>query len=244
MMDVDLSALEGRIGHAFVDRTLLQTALTHRSHGAHQGGHNERLEFLGDAVLGLVVSELLLRTWPEADEGRLSRRRAALVNAQTLADKALGIGLGPLLALGRGEEKTRGREKKSILAGAFEALLGAVFLDAGFAIARDVIARQFGDDVRIALDGDPSEYKTRLQELAQRRFRMAPEYTLVAARGPDHAKAFESCVSIGGRALGHGSGSTKKNAEQAAAREALLQLESELGPEAEVAAPAAKGLRA
>jgi len=222
----ELLALEERLGHPFADRRLMRTALTHRSSVVHQAEHNETLEFLGDAVVGLVVSELLLRAWPEADEGQLSKRRAALVNATSLARKAVLLELGPAINLGRGEEKTGGRSKRSILAGTYEAVLGAVFLDGGFAAARGVIADAFAGDVALAPDEDGGEAKTRLQELSQRLFRTAPEYTLLGTSGPDHAKDFETHVAIAGRVLGSGRGASKKLAEQAAAREALAQLET------------------
>jgi len=223
--DAELAEFEERLGHAFGDRALLRTALTHRSSVVHAAEHNETLEFLGDAVLGLVVSELLLRAWPEANEGQLSKRRAALVNASSLARKAEQLDIGPLIHLGRGEEKTGGRSKRSILAGTYEAVLGAVFLDAGFVTARTVVGRSFASDVAQAPVEDGGESKTRLQELTQRLFRSAPEYTLLGTSGPDHAKAFESHVTIGGRVLGKGRGGSKKLAEQAAAREALAALE-------------------
>lgn len=224
MTDDELHALEDRLGHAFNDPRLVRTALTHRSSVVSAIEHNETLEFLGDAVLGLAVSELLLRAWPEANEGQLSKRRAALVNASTLAKKAEDIDLGALLQLGRGEEKTGGRAKRSILAGAYEALLGAVFLDAGFEAAQRVVSRAFASDVAQPPVEDDGEAKTRLQELTQRLFRAAPEYTLLGTTGPDHAKDFRTHVSIGGRVLGEGRGGSKKLAEQAAAREALATL--------------------
>jgi ribonuclease III len=234
--DGDSSAhaeLEERLRYRFRDRAGLRTALTHRSHTHAAGRQNETLEFLGDAVIGLVVSELLVRQWPDANEGQLSRRRAALVNAEALLQKAVEIGLGPLIALGRGEEKTGGREKRSILAGAFEAVLGAVFLDGGFEAARATVAHLFERDVEVAPEAEVSEYKTRLQELSQRLFRTAPEYTLLAVSGPDHARDFASEVSIHGRVLGAGSGQSKKVAEQVAARQALETLRAEAGDAAE-----------
>ena len=224
MTDDDLRALEERLGHVFADRSRVRLALVHRSSVAKQSEHNETLEFLGDAVLGLAVSELLLRAWPDANEGQLSKRRAALVNEASLAAKAERLGLGPLIQLGRGEEKTGGRRKPSILADAYEAVLGAVFLDAGFPAAQAVVARDFGHDVTLP-PADDAEAKTRLQELTQRLFRAAPEYTLLRATGPDHAKDFETNVAIAGRVLGLGRGGSKKLAEQAAAREALAALE-------------------
>ncbi|MBM4244484.1 MAG: ribonuclease III [Deltaproteobacteria bacterium] len=224
MTDDELQALEARLGHAFADPSRVRLALTHRSSVAKQSEHNETLEFLGDAVLGLAISELLLRAWPEASEGQLSKRRAALVNEASLAAKAERIDLGPLIQLGRGEEKTGGRRKRSILADAYEALLGAVFLDAGFLAAQAVVARDFAEDV-VQPPLDETEAKTRLQELTQRLFRAPPEYTLLRATGPDHAKDFETNVAVAGRVLGQGRGGSKKIAEQAAAREALVALE-------------------
>ncbi|HZR80556.1 MAG TPA: ribonuclease III [Candidatus Binatia bacterium] len=239
-------ALEERLGYGFGDRALLRTALTHRSHTAGAGEQNETLEFLGDAVIGLVVSDLLVRRWPLANEGQLSRRRAALVNADSLAAKASGLGLGPVILLGRGEEKTGGRAKRSILAGAFEAVLGAVFLDGGFDAARRAIELVFREDVAVQPGAKAGEYKTRLQELTQRLFRQTPEYTLRSVSGPDHARDFLSEVRIQGRLLGTGSGHSKKVAEQAAAREALQALADheaavDAGAEAQIAEPATRG---
>ncbi len=224
MTDEQLQALEQRLGHEFADPSRVRLALTHRSSVAKQSEHNETLEFLGDSVLGLAISELLLRAWPDANEGQLSKRRAALVNEASLAAKAETLELGPLIQLGRGEEKTGGRQKRSILADAYEAVLGAVFLDAGFEAAQAVVARDFAVDVTLP-PVDDTEAKTRLQELTQRLFRAAPEYTLLRATGPDHAKDFETHVAIAGRVLGQGRGGSKKVAEQAAAREALAALE-------------------
>lgn len=218
------AALEERLGHRFARRAVLRRALRHRSSEPRVGEQNERLEFLGDAVVQLAVSDLLFRRWPDADEGALSRRRAALVNARVLAEKARALGVGRALRLGRGEEKTGGREKDSILAGAFEALLGAVFLDGGFAAAHGVGRRLFERDVEEPIAGEQGDFKTRLQELAQERLRAAPVYELVCASGPDHAKEFEVRVSLAGEPLGVGTGPSKKRAEQAAARVALERL--------------------
>lgn len=223
MTDTELQALEARLGHTFADPSRVRLALTHRSSVAKQTEHNETLEFLGDSVVGLAISELLLREWPDANEGQLSKRRAALVNEASLAAKAERLELGPLIQLGRGEEKTGGRQKRSILADAYEAVLGAVFLDAGFEAAQAVVARDFAADVKLP-PVDDAEAKTRLQELTQRLFRAAPEYTLLRATGPDHAKDFETNVAVAGRVLGQGRGGSKKIAEQAAAREALAAL--------------------
>jgi len=223
--------LEERLGYRFSRETHLRTALTHCSATARRGEHNETLEFLGDAVVGLVVSDLLFQAWPEADEGRLSRRRAALVNAQSLAKRAEHLGLGACLWLGRGEEKTGGRGKTSILAGAFEAVIGAVYRDGGYGAAYDVVVQAFQGEIERPLDEASDDalgdYKTRLQERTQRDFRRAPAYTLLRTTGPDHAKAFESRVELDGRVLGTGRGGSKKLAEQSAAREALDRLERE-----------------
>lgn len=231
---VDLAArarVEERLGYAFEDSTLLTAALTHSSAANENGGHNETLEFLGDAVLGLVVGDLLFVRWPEADEGRLSRRRAALVNAKALAAEAEKLELGPALCLGRGEEKTGGRAKISILAGAYEAVVGAVYRDGGFEAARGVVVRAFAEEIDRPVDdgGDEGlgDWKTLLQERTQREFRCTPSYLLLRSTGPDHAKDFESRVELGGRILGTGRGSSKKTAEQAAAREALARLDEE-----------------
>lgn len=223
--------LEEKLGYVFADEAPLRTALTHCSATARKGEHNETLEFLGDAVVGLVVSDLLFAAWPDADEGRLSRRRAGLVNAQSLAARAEALEIGDCLLLGRGEEKTGGRRKTSILAGAFEAVIGAVYRDGGYAAAQRVVSRAFEDDIGRPLDeasdDDLGDYKTRLQERTQREHRRPPEYTLLRATGPDHAKAFESRVELNGRVLGTGSGGSKKHAEQAAARAALALLDEE-----------------
>jgi ribonuclease-3 len=222
----DHEALEEKLGHRFTSRVLLERALTHSSSASRPGADNETYEFLGDAVVGLVVSDLLLEAWPDADEGKLSRRRAALVNARVLAEKAAELGMGSILSMGRGEEKTGGRAKRSILAAALEAVIGAIFLDGGYEAAHAVGRALFASDLHADAEVDESEAKTRLQELTQRIYRTAPEYELVGVSGPDHARAFETRVLLRGRQLGAGSGASKKLAEQAAARAALRSLES------------------
>ncbi len=187
--------------------------------------HYERLEFLGDAVLDLAIADLLMRRFPEAKEGPLSKQRASIVNARTLALKAQSIELGRMLRLGKGEEKSGGREKVSILAAAFEAVIGAIYTDAGLAPAQQVVERLFSGDI-----GGPAaerDYKTELQEVAYRRFRAQPVYELISAHGPDHAKRFTTRIRIAGRDLGTGEGGSKKQSEQAAAREALDRIEQE-----------------
>jgi ribonuclease-3 len=202
------------------------TALTHPSAAIGSDAHYERLEFLGDAVLDLAIADMLMRRFPEAKEGPLSKQRASIVNGRTLALKAQAIGIGDLLKLGKGEEKSGGREKISILAAAFEAVIGAIYVDGGLAPAQRVVESLFADDI-----GGPAaerDYKTELQEIAYRRFRAQPVYELISARGPDHAKRFTTRIRIAGRELGVGEGGSKKQSEQAAARAALMRIEDEL----------------
>lgn len=223
--NTELSGLEGRVGYAFSRLELLEVALTHPSAAVGSDNHYERLEFLGDAVLDLAIADLLMKKFPDAKEGPLSKLRASIVNARTLALKAQAIDLGSLLRLGKGEEKSGGREKTSILAAAFEAMIGAIYSDGGLEHAQAVVERLFSNDV-----GGPAaerDYKTELQEVSYRKFRAQPVYELVAAEGPDHAKRFTTRIKIGGRELGTGSGGSKKQSEQAAAREALEIIDRE-----------------
>jgi ribonuclease III len=221
-------AIEERLVYQFRTPELLETALTHRSVAPAAGGrNNEKLEFLGDAVLDLAVSDLLMQQFPHYQEGDLSKLRASLVNAHVLADKARALALGQALRLGKGEEKSGGRDKESILAAAFEAVIGAVYLDRGFVAARRVVTRQFAGDLRSRAGGAVEDGKTRLQEITQRIFKATPTYALVRETGPDHAKLFVSQISIGGRPLGRGEGKSKKSAEQAAALEALHALQTQ-----------------
>ncbi len=219
-------ALEEMLGHRFIRPERLLVAVTHRSFSA-DAENNETLEFLGDAVLALAVSDLLMRRFPAAREGDLSKMRAGLVNAEVLAAKARGLDLGRWLRLGKGEEKSGGRDKESILASGYEAILGAVYLDAGYEPARRVVDAHFEADVAADLPVGLRDYKTRLQELCQRLFRATPVYVLVEESGPDHAKRFVSELRIVGRQYGRGVGHSKKTAEQAAAMEALQVLARE-----------------
>jgi ribonuclease-3 len=216
------SDLERTLGYRFSQPELLSIALTHPSAVGAGEPHYERLEFLGDAVLDLAIADLLMRRLPDAKEGALSKARASIVNGRTLAVKAAEIGLGYRLRLGKGEEKSAGRGKTSILAASFEAVIGAIYTDGGLVPAQAAIEGLFAED----LGGSAAErdYKTELQEIAYRRFRAQPIYELVAARGPDHAKRFTTRIRIGGRELGVGEGGSKKQSEQAAAREALGQI--------------------
>lgn len=215
--------LERRLGLRFSDAGLLERALTHGSRAHEEGGlavENERLEFLGDAVLGLIVAEILMEAHPDADEGALSRARAAAVNATALAARARELGLDRWIRLGRGEERSGGREKLSILANAFEAVLGALYLDGGSARARAFIERELGTALR--QEARPlDDAKTRLQELVHQQGAEGPSYELVAEHGPDHAKEFEVRVCCGARSLGSGRGRSKREAEQDAARQAI-----------------------
>lgn len=225
-MSDDLERLEQRIGYSFRRRDLLSLALVHRSILARPGANNEQLEFLGDAVLDLAISDLLMERFSGADEGELSKRRAALVNAKVLARKAAELDLGGDLELGKGEEKSGGRRKASILAAAYEAIIGAVYLDGGFSAGRSLVASHFQVDLDSTPEDALIDYKSRLQELTQRLYRETPRYLLVDATGPDHDRAFVAEIRVAGRLCGRGEGKSKKEAEQQAALQAL----AELGP--------------
>jgi ribonuclease-3 len=226
MSDAAREALEAALGHRFSRGECLLLALSHRSFGTGEP-NNEKLEFLGDAVLALAMSHLLMDRFPDAREGELSKIRASLVNAEVLARRARALGLGRWLRLGKGEEKSGGREKVSILAAAYEAVLGAVYLDGGYEAARRVIETHFADDITEHGQVGLRDYKTKLQEITQRLFRTAPAYTLVEESGPDHEKRFVSEILIAGRPCGRGIGRSKKTAEQAAAMQALATLARE-----------------
>jgi len=232
----DDQELMQRLGYDFRDTKLLDRALTHSSavpelraargediaFSGSEVQDNERLEFLGDAVVDLVVSHRLMQRFPGADEGELSKLRALIVNEDALAKVARQLHIGDLLRMGRGEELTGGRDKSSVLADALEAVLAAVYLTQGLKGAMDVVDRHFCE----ALDGvaegrSGDDYKTRLQELMQRHGRAAPRYRVVGEEGPDHAKTFEVEVTVNGELFGRASGRNKKEAEQAAARKTL-----------------------
>ena len=221
-----LAALGDRLGHSFGDPGLVRRALTHRSWCAEHPGElsNERLEFLGDAVLGMVVAEHLYERFPERSEGELSKARASVVNADALAEAARAVGLGTGLRLGRGEDAVGGRAKTSILADAMEAVIGAVYLDGGLEPARRLVLERLASAIEVAAEGaGVTDYKTQLQELAARRFDQLPVYE-VADEGPDHEKRFFASVRLGGVERGRGEGRSKKQAEQAAARAAWRAL--------------------
>jgi ribonuclease-3 len=209
-----------------VDRGRLDQALTHRSRANEEGdpaGGNERLEFLGDAVLDLVVSELLMERHADAPEGTLSRARATVVNTRALAVHARELGLDRAVRLGRGEDRSSGRKKPSILANVLEAVLGAIYLDGGLASARAFVEREFTEAL-VRAGESRADPKTRLQELLQAAGERTPDYRTTAASGPDHAKEFQVEVCVGERVLGRGTGHSKREAEQEAARCALVAL--------------------
>src|SRR5829696_3341281 len=215
-----LTGLAARLGHTFGDPELLDRALAHRSWCAETPGHpsNERLEFLGDAVLGLVVTDHIFRSYPLLPEGELAKVRASVVSAAALADVAAELDLGEAVLLGKGEDASGGREKPSILADALEAVIGAVYLDAGWDGAAEVVLGLLGDRIAAAAAGPGGQdYKTRLQELSARSFEDVPEYRVIDD-GPDHAKRFYATVVLDGVSRGRGEGRSKKQAEQAAAR--------------------------
>ena len=226
----EFDALQRAAGYRFRDIGLLEHAMTHTSRANEDvsGGviDNESLEFLGDAVLGFVIADLLFRDFPLWNEGQKSKAKAALVSTATLARLAEHLGLGEHLLLGRGEEKSGGRRKQALLADGYEALIAAIYLDGGIDDARQFIRREFAayfDEARrhgvVAQD-----FKSGLQELVQARNRPLPEYRLIGTLGPDHQKRFEVEVLVGGESLARGTGRSKKDAEQEAARLALINL--------------------
>lgn len=221
-----LEELEARLGHRFKSRRLLVDALTHRSYAFEYAApdvvSNERLEFLGDAVLELVSSDLLYRRFPRAQEGELTNMRAALVRASTLAAFARQLQLGPHLRLGRGEETTGGRDRDLLIASAFEAVLGALYLDAGVRAAKALAEPLLRDELSRITEGKAiKDAKSRLQELAQARLGITPSYRVLSESGPSHERTFEVEVLIGQLAAARGVGRNKRQAEQNAAAAAL-----------------------
>lgn len=229
-MPTGIEALAERIGHRFADRSLLARAMAHRSWCAEHPGtaSNERLEFLGDAVLGWVVADLAYRRFRELPEGALTGVRKGVVNATALAEAARRLGIGEFLLLGRGEDAAGGRDKASILSDAYEAVIGAVYIDGGAEVAYGFVERSMGgrlEDTAARLDH--LDHKSRLQELAVRAGFAPPTY-VSRSTGPDHAKHFVAQAMVGDESLGEGSGSSKKTAEQAAAQAAADALERRL----------------
>lgn len=230
MARTPLDEAQQAIGYTFHDPGLLDEALTHTSYvnelKDQASKDNERLEFLGDAVLALIISEHVASACPDLTEGALSKLRSHLVSEATLATAARRLDLGRLLRLGRGEERTGGREKESILANALEAVLAAVYMDGGLEAARTFSLKALAQELRETASREAGrvlagDYKTRLQEWCQRQYDSVPQYVTERETGPDHQKTFEVEVVVQGRALGRGTGRSKKEAEQAAAQEAL-----------------------
>ncbi|SHF90987.1 RNAse III [Desulfacinum infernum DSM 9756] len=233
-MATSLQKLTDALEHRFRDPSLLRQALVHRSY-AHENpekaaGDNERLEFLGDAVLSVTMAHLLVERFPDLNEGDLSRLRASLVNERRLAQVGRAMGLGRLLLLGKGEEQSGGRDKPSLIADAVEAVLGAVYLDGGLEAAFRVVRKFLGPLLEEEAEAaDPlrtldKDFKTRLQEITQARFRRTPAYAVEGEDGPDHDKTFHVAVTLDDEILARGSGKSKKAAEQDAARKAVERL--------------------
>jgi len=234
-MRADVASLEARLGHCFADREILRRALTHSSHAHEQAGgatalarDNEQLEFLGDSVLGFLVSELLVSRFPACSEGRLSTLKAQLVSAAHLHKVAQALELGEYLKLGRSEEKTGGRAKKTLLVNAAEALIAALYLDGGMEAARAFVEGQVVEGAHLA-DADPAhpavaDYKGALQELARARNLPLPRYSVIRECGPEHSKTFTVEVRIGKEWSSQGEGLSKKSAAQKAARDVYDRL--------------------
>ena len=225
-MENGFSEFEQRLGYTFRRADLLRRGLTHKSY-SHESKdeelrHNETFEFLGDSVLGFVVGDLLFQQFPALEEGALSKMKAYLVSAPSLAAKARNYGMGEVILLGVGEEKTGGRKKDSLLANLFEAVIAAIYLDGGIDAARQLIERSFLDDIRRIDEQDLlfHDYKTALQEVAQGKGLPLPDYSVVAEVGPDHDKTFVVEVKVG-TLTARGEGSSKKEAQQQAAKQAL-----------------------
>ncbi|HLL21843.1 MAG TPA: ribonuclease III [Kofleriaceae bacterium] len=228
----DFSGLEAVLGYSFRDRGLLEQALRHASWCNEQNrdaggklGDNQRLEFLGDAVLSLTVSQRLMSRFPEAHEGDLSVTRAQVVSEEGLSDVAGKLGFGDWILLGKGEEKSGGRAKPKILADAFEAIVAAVYLDGGFQAAWDLVERLLTERINAAEIKNFYDFKTRLQETSQARLKATPTYRVVQELGPDHDKRFVVAVTIGTDEWARAVGKSKKEAEQMAAAEAHFRLE-------------------
>ena len=220
-----LHALEERLGHRFADPSLLDRALTHTSH-AHENAalaarHNESLEFLGDAVIGFVVAEMLHRRDPEGSEGGKSKARAHLVAAASLARRAERLGVPDLLLLGRGEEKSGGRQKSALWADAYEAVVAALYLDGGLEAAGRFVTGEFAADLSSARLPEPGDYKSALQEVLQSRGEPVPSYVTIAEEGPKHRRSWRVQCVIAGAVAAEGQGHSKREAQQEAARRAL-----------------------
>jgi ribonuclease-3 len=229
---IDLSGLQQLIGIKFKNESLLQQAFIHTSYTNENPGFpitdNERLEFLGDALLSFIVAEELYRKFPDFGEGKLTETRVSLIRQETLAEIATGLKLGDFLLLGKGEEATGGRQKQTNLADALEALIGAIFLDQGLRVVSDFVLAKFATQIGEAIaKGIGRNYKALLQEFTQAKYKQLPAYRVVESSGPDHDRSFLVEVALGDRTLGSGSGKTKKAAEMEAARIAWEKLSAE-----------------
>jgi ribonuclease-3 len=226
----DLAALQKNLGISFNDPSLLEQALIHGSYANENpdiATSNERLEFLGDAILGLIIAEELYRRFPQYSEGELTKFRSSLVRRDALSRMARAISLGNYLYLGKGEEASGGRRKPANLAGAFEAIIAAIFFDQGLTAAKDFILRSADKELSQGIEAD---YKSQLQEIIQARHQQPPTYRLIETAGPDHDRTFTVEVRAGNTVLGRGSGKSKKMAETEAARSALAQLSPPFTP--------------
>jgi ribonuclease III len=229
-----LMRLEGRLSYSFRDITYLEIALTHRSYLNENPqvtvADNERFEFLGDAVLGLCISDLLIRENAAFTEGDLSKIRAALVNEKPLAKLARELEIGTCLLLGKGEESSGGRTKDSLLANSLEAVIAAIYLDSGFTKVKSVIKNMIGPSLKAeSLLSQYFDYKTSLQEFCQKMYKVAPQYRLLDSSGPDHARTFAVEVNVADKIISIGRGKSKKEAEKQAAQEAWKELQDEKG---------------
>ena len=227
-----LQSFQEIIDYCFRNVKFLNEALTHKSfiheNSKEKTGHNQRLEFLGDALLGMVVSEYLYHRFPEHLEGKLSKMKSMMVNGALLVHKAREIRLGEYLLLSKGEEATGGRDRTSLLADGFESLIGSIYLDGGLSACRHFILERLRPELeRLELEeAGENDYKSSLQEYSQAEFGQVPIYQVVSAQGPSHQRTFEVAVSLKGKVCGKGKGGTKKSAEQQAARQALEKLKS------------------
>ncbi len=221
-----LKELENSLGYTFNDKKLIIEALTHKSYK--QPYNNERLEYLGDAVLDLIVGEYLYRRFPRHDEGKLSKMRASLVNESSFTQLANALNLGAFIFLSNAEENNFGRSKSSLLSNAFEAVMGAIYLESGLQTVTDIVIKLLEQNYKeISLESLFKDYKTSLQELTQAHFGITPEYRLVSSKGPDHQKEFEIALYIDDKCYATASGKSKKIAQQEAAEIALKKLKEE-----------------
>jgi ribonuclease III len=221
----DLGLFEKKLRLKFKNQKLLEEAFTHKSYSIEHGrtADNERLEFLGDSIISAVVAHYLFKRYPNVDEGHLSKVKSQLVSRASLAQWADDMGLGQFLFLSQGEEATGGRQRESLLGNVYESLVGAIFLDQGFSRAQRFIMRQLAKKKRIV----ETDFKSRLQEIMQKKYKVPPSYSVVKEEGPDHAKTFTLEVRMNKKLLGQGEGRSKKEAEQMAAKEALRKIRKE-----------------